>query len=75
MKNGAAMHEAIEVGREVKTETPAAEPAVAGLAIYEQLIKLSGLKESSIISEEEFRRKKHINGTDLMPLPQVNRGA
>ncbi|HAV1831506.1 TPA: hypothetical protein JG914_004338 [Enterobacter hormaechei subsp. steigerwaltii] len=52
------MHEAIEAGREVKTETPAAEPAVAGLANYEQLIKLSGLKESGIIWKRNSRRKK-----------------
>ncbi|EQC2551259.1 SHOCT domain-containing protein [Enterobacter sichuanensis] len=70
------MHEAIVAGREVKTKTPAAEPAVAHLDPYEQLKKLSGLKESGIISEEEFQaKKKQINGADLTSLPRVNSGA
>lgn len=38
------MHEAIEAGREVKTETLAAEPAVAHQDPYGQLKKLTGLK-------------------------------
>ena len=52
------MHEAIVAGREVKTKTPAAEPAVAHQDPYEQLKKLTRLKESGIISEEEFQAKK-----------------
>lgn len=52
------MHEAIAAGREVKTKTPAAEPAVAHQDPYGQLKKLSGLKENGIISEEKCQAKK-----------------
>ncbi|HBI6864258.1 TPA: SHOCT domain-containing protein [Enterobacter cloacae] len=52
------MHEAIVAGREVKTKTPAAEPAVVHQDPYGQLKKLSGLKENGIISEEECQTKK-----------------
>ncbi|MDU0846319.1 MAG: PH domain-containing protein [Enterobacter asburiae] len=53
-----ALIEAIEAGRGVKTETPIAEPAMTHQDPYEQLKKLSELKESGIISEEEFQAKK-----------------
>lgn len=53
-----ALIEAIEAGRGVKTETPATEPTLTGQDPYEQLKKLSDLKESGIISEEEFQTKK-----------------
>ncbi|MCG0456807.1 SHOCT domain-containing protein [Enterobacter cloacae complex sp. ECC445] len=52
------MYEVIEAGRGIKAEAPAAEPAGAHLDPYEQLKKLSRLKESGIISEEEFQAKK-----------------
>ncbi|EIY4985545.1 SHOCT domain-containing protein [Enterobacter hormaechei] len=54
-----ALIEAIEAGRGIKAEAPADVPAVAHQDPYEQLKKLSELKESGIISEEEFQTKKN----------------
>ncbi|EKS6740474.1 PH domain-containing protein [Enterobacter ludwigii] len=49
---------AIEAGRGGKTDTPAAAQTPVSQDPYEQLKKLSALKEDGIISEEEFQAKK-----------------
>ncbi|HDR2890042.1 TPA: PH domain-containing protein [Enterobacter soli] len=54
-----ALVEAIENGRGLQTERATPEKSAATNDPYEQLKKLSELKEAGIISDEEFQSKKN----------------
>ncbi|WP_407258274.1 PH domain-containing protein [Klebsiella quasipneumoniae] len=53
-----ALVEAIESGRGLRSETVASEKNKASSDPFEQLKKLSELKEAGVISDEEFQAKK-----------------